>query len=76
MKKKHVKFMWLIHDTLFVDKERAKRFEDGKDKVKLVYVGVDNDDFIETSCPANYYDGWIFDDENEAKREVEIYNQD
>lgn len=76
-KQKCVKPMWLIHDTLFhfSDEQRAKRLEDGKDRVKLVYVGVDSDYFVGTRQPASHFSGWIFDSEEEAQKEVEDYNR-
>lgn len=75
---KHVKPMWLIKNALYhySDKVRAESIADEKDEVRLVYVGVDNDDFIGTWQLAEKYKGWIFEDENEAERAVEAYNQD
>lgn len=38
--RKYVQQMWRIHDVLFLDKEEA---EDGKEIVKQVLVGIDED---------------------------------
>lgn len=75
--KKYVQRMWRIYDVLFIDKEKAEMVEDGKEMVKQVYVGVDENagyDLSEVSI--DFFGRWIFTDEKEAQREVDEFNND
>lgn len=65
-----------IHDTLFPSRHTAEQYEDGKDTVKKVYVGVDKGSSISrrgvSSCN---YNGWIFHSKTEALIEINHYNE-
>lgn len=75
--KKYVQSMWRIHDVLFLDKEQAKAVEDGKEVVKQVFVGIDeNTDYDLNGESVEFFGSWIFTDENEAQREVNEFNND
>lgn len=78
MFKKYIQKMWLIHDVLFFDLEKAQEVEDGKDVAKAVFVGI-NDDGIELprdGISAEYFGSWIYRDEEMLKKEIEEYNRD
>jgi len=77
MKRKYVQEMWLIHDVLFVNKEQAEELEDGKDTVKHVFVGIDeNISFDLNGESAEFFGSWIFRDKKEAQKDVDEYNLD
>lgn len=74
---KRVVRMWLIHDTLFLHEQSAIDTEDGKDTVREVYVGVDNElttiELVDGES-SEYYGSWIFQDKATAYSEVNDYN--
>ncbi len=75
--KKYVQRMWRIHDVLFLDKEEADKVEDGKEIVKQVFVGIDeNTDYDSNGESAEFFGSWIFTDEKEAQKEVDEFNND
>ncbi|WP_042476473.1 hypothetical protein [Bacillus ndiopicus] len=74
--KKYVQQMWMIHDTLFINKEDALNIEDGKETVKKVYVGVDAGiDLDLQQESSDFFGRWIFQTESEAQQEVNEFNQ-
>lgn len=74
--KKYVQRMWRIHDVLFLDKEKAEEVEDGKEVVKQVFVGIDENAEYDLSGESTDFFGssWVFTDEKEAQSEVEEFN--
>ena len=75
--KKYVQRMWRIYDVLFLDKEKAEKVEDGKEIVKQVFVGIDeNTDYDLNGESAEFFGSWIFTDEQEAQKEVDEFNND
>ena len=43
--KKYVQKFGVFHDVLFLDKEKAEEVEDGKEIVKQVFVGIDENTY-------------------------------
>lgn len=76
--KKHVRKMYRIHDVLFLDKEKAESIEDGKETVRVVFVGIDEDMELNPDGDSTtaFGDSWIFKDESVAQSEVDEYNED
>lgn len=75
--KKYVQRMWRIHDVLFSDKEKAKEVEDGKEVVKQVFVGIDEDTAYDLNGEnIDFFGSWVFTDEKEAQKEVDEFNND
>lgn len=73
--KKYVQRMWRIYDVLFLDKEKAEKVEDGKEVVKQVFVGIDeNTDYDLNGESAEFFGSWIFKTEQEAQAEVDEFN--
>lgn len=76
MQKKVIQKMWLIHDALFFDHEKAKECEDGKDVAKVVYVGVDEGvELQQDGIPASYVGSWIYYDREKLEEEIKEYNK-
>lgn len=76
--KKQLKIALMIHDTIFPIEsiDIAKQYEDGKDVVKVVYVGINENETIDANGEnANNYNGWIFDDAIDAINEINEYNK-
>lgn len=68
--------MWLIHDYLFLDREKAKELEDGKDVARKVFVGVDEDiDYDLNGDSTEVFGSWIFTNEKECRSEVDEFNE-
>lgn len=75
--RKYVQRMWRIHDVLFLDKERAKEVEDGKEVIKEVFVGIDENTIYDLNGEsADFFGSWIFSNEKEAQQEVNEFNND
>jgi hypothetical protein len=75
--KKYVQRMWRIHDVLFLDKEKAEKVEDGKEIVKEVFVGIDeNTDYDLNGESVEFFGSWIFTDKKEVQKEVDEFNND
>jgi len=73
--KKYVKRMWRIHDVLFSDKEKAEKVEDGKEVVKQVFVGIDENTVYDLNGESlEFFGSWVFTDEKEAQCEVDEFN--
>ena len=74
--KKYVQKMWRIHDVLFLDKAKAEEVEDGKEVVKEVFVSVDDDGIKldPNGVSTEYFGSWIFNNVEEAQREVDEFN--
>jgi len=73
--KKYIQRMWRIHEVLFSDKEKAEKVEDGKEVVKQVFVGIDeNTDYNLNGESMEFFGSWIFTDEKEAQYEVDEFN--
>lgn len=69
--------MWRIHDVLFLDKEKAEKVEGGKEKIKQVFVSIDeNTEYYLNGESAGFFGSWIFTDEKEAQKEVDEFNND
>lgn len=85
IKKKVVK-MFRIHDTLFMSPEKAQVAEDGKETIKQVYVGVDEDvePMLHQPCGIHgdiffshdYFGSWVFSSREEAEEQVNQYNEE
>ncbi|MED3602901.1 hypothetical protein P4472_13570 [Bacillus subtilis] len=76
--KKYVQKMWMIHDTLFLNKKDALKIEENEvtEKAKAVYVGVDEEvDYDLTQVSSDFFGRWIFKTEQEALEEVNEFNQ-
>lgn len=76
--KKYVQKMWMIQDTLFLNENDALKVEENevRDKVKIVYVGVDEGlDYDLTQVSSDFFGNWIFKTEEEAQEEVDEFNQ-
>lgn len=70
--------MWMIQDTLFLNENDALKVEENevRDKVKIVYVGVDEGlDYDLTQVSSDFFGSWIFKTEEEAQEEVDEFNQ-
>lgn len=75
LKKKYVKKMWRIHDVLFLDKVKSEAVQDGKEQIKLVFVGIDEEvELNPNGDSAEYFGNWIFTSEEAAQREVNEFN--
>ena len=75
---KYVQKMWMIQDTLFLNENDALKVEENevRDKVKIVYVGVDEGlDYDLTQVSSDFFGSWIFKTEEEAQEEVDEFNQ-
>ena len=73
--KKYVQRMWRIHDVLFLDKEKAEEVEDGKEIVKQVFVGIDENTYYDSNGESmEFFGSWIFTEEKEAQSEVDEFN--
>ncbi len=73
--KKYVQKMWRIHDVLFLDKEKAEEVEDGKEVVKQVFVGIDeNTDYELNGESMDFFGSWVFTNEKDAQSEVDEFN--
>lgn len=67
--------MWMIYDTLFLNKEDALKVEDGRESVKEVFVGLDEAmDYDLTQVSSDFFGSWIFKTEEEAHAEVDEFN--
>lgn len=74
--KKYVQEMWRIYDVLFLDKEEAEKVEDGKEIVKQVFVGIDeNTDYDLNGVSTDFFGRWVFANEKEALQEVNDFNE-
>lgn len=68
----------MIQDTLFLNENDALKVEENevRDKVKIVYVGVDEGlDYDLTQVSSDFFGSWIFKTEEEAQEEVNEFNQ-
>lgn len=74
---KYLRKMWMIFDVLFFDKEQAEAVEDGKEVVKKVYVGLDNDgiELPRDGFSADYVGSWVYTNEHQAEEAVKEFNQ-
>lgn len=73
--KKYVQKMWRIHDVLFLDKEKAEEVEDGKEVVKQVFVGIDEEAYYDLNGESmEFFGSWVFTNEEEAQSEVDEFN--
>jgi len=70
--------MWRIHEVLFLDKEKAEEVEeveDGKEIVKQVFVGIDEDAVFDLNGESmEFFGSWVFREEKEAQSEVDEFN--
>ncbi len=69
--------MWMIQDTLFLNENDALKVEENevREKVKVVYVGVDEGmDYDLTQVSSDFFGSWIFKTEEEALEEVDEFN--
>lgn len=74
MKKKMLE-MWRIHDVLFMNYKDAEKTEDGKEVVKKVYVGVDEDfEFDPLGESMESFGSWVYSDKEEAQEQIEEHN--
>jgi len=68
---------FLIHDTLYLDKNVASRVFDGKDKVKKVWVILEDNEFdyfrSQGWLDTDMVKGRVFKDEREALYELLFY---
>ena len=75
-KKKVVQQMWMIHDTLFLEKEKALLFDDGKETMKEVFVGVDEGESLNPNGEmTGKFASWIYSNEEVAQSEVDEFNK-
>lgn len=76
--RKYVQKMWMIHDTLFLNENDALKVEEneGREKVKAVYVGLDEGvDYDLTQVSSDSFGSWIFKTEKEAQEKVDEFNR-
>lgn len=71
-----VREMYLVHDTLFDDEERAKLVHEGKPHiVHRVFVGCEEKDRYKTELDPYEYIGLIDTDIEKLKVKLEKYNK-
>lgn len=74
--KKYVQRMWRIYDVLFLEKEKAEQVEEGKEIVKQVFVGIDEDtEYDLDHVSVDFFGRWVFRDQKEAQKEVDEFNK-
>lgn len=80
VKNKKVVPMFRIFDVLFINAEKAQELEDGKERMKSVFVAVDEDfdDTDESFFEAidNLPGVWVFNTRKEAWDEVNQFNEE
>lgn len=71
---KEVREVWTILGALFTDKKKAVAVEDGKSKVKKVFVVVDKDTEEINGVSDTEYNSWTFNSKAMANDEAQEYN--
>lgn len=75
--KKYLQKMYMIQDTLFLNKVDAQKVEDNETKeiISEVFVGLEEGiDYDLNQVSSDFFGSWIFKTEKEAQKEIEDFN--